>query len=76
MFKTTLDGEPIIIEYNKQMNKYVVYYDDEIRIMDERPTTDQDLEDQLIRLRMEIYDVRIKLLSNCLIKLLEPLLEN
>ena len=83
MIKTTLNGKDIIIEHDEETNKYIIYYDGEISESDERPITDQDVEqdqlrmiEELIRIRKEIMNIRIKFCVNCLVDLLSPLLEN
>ena len=44
MIKQTLDGKDVIIIHNLETGKYLVFYEGETQEVDERPVTDQDIE--------------------------------
>ena len=68
MIEQTLNGRPIKI--NSVGSEYMVYYDNEIYFLAERPITDQERE----VVRSEVDNVRARMLGNILTELLQPLL--
>ena len=70
MLEQTLNGRPIII--NKVGDEYMVYYDNELVILNERPVTDQARS----VIKNQINEIRGRMLGNVLVQLLQPLLLN
>jgi len=71
MLEQTLDGRPIIIRQIGN-NDYMIYYDNEIYFVNERPITDQDRAGVRSKINEEIGGM----LGNVLVQLLQPLVSD